>query len=129
MSLSKDVYSAGPFKNIFAQAVKVGNTLYISGQVGIKADGTPGADIVEQTQLAYANIQKVLAKYNADAQNIVDETWFTTDMKNLMKQSDAVFATRGEFYEGKAEVCQTLVEVSALVMPGLLLEIKCVAKL
>jgi len=129
MDISKDVYSAGPFKNIFAQAVKVDNTLYISGQVGIKADGTPGADIVEQTQLAYANIQQVLAKYNANAQNIVDETWFTTDMKNLMKQSDAVFATRGEFYEGKAEVCQTLVEVSALVMPGLLLEIKCVAKL
>ncbi len=129
MSISKDVYSAGPFKSIFAQAVKVDNTLYISGQVGIKADGTPGADIVEQTQLAYANILKVLNQYGASAHNIVDETWFTTNMKDLMKQSDAVFSTRGEFYEGAAEVCQTVVEVNALVMPGLLLEIKCVAKL
>ena len=129
MSISKDVYSAGPYKNIFAQAVKVGDTLYISGQVGVKPDGTPGANIVQQTQLAYANIQHVLAHYDACAQNIVDETWFTTDMKNLMKQNEAVFATRSEFYGGSSEVCQTLVEVSALVMPELLLEIKCIAKL
>ena len=129
MSISKDVYSAGPYKNIFAQAVKVGDTLYISGQVGVKPDGTPGADIVEQTQLAYANIQHVLKQYNATSQNIVDETWFATDVKDLMKQNEAVFATRGEFYGGSAQVCQTLVEVSALLMPQLLLEIKCVAKL
>jgi len=129
MSISKDVYRAGPFKNIFAQAVKVDNTLYISGQVGVKPDGTPGADIVEQTQLAYANIHHVLAQYDASAKNIVDETWFTTNMKDLMKQNTAVFATRGEFYQGSAQVCQTLVEVSALVMPELLLEIKCIAKL
>jgi len=129
MSISKDVYSAGPYKNIFAQAVKVGDTLYISGQVGIKADGTPGRNIVQQTQLAYANIHHVLAQYDASSQNIVDETWYTTDMKHLMNKNEAVFATRAEFYEGKAEVCQTLVEVSALVMPELLLEIKCVAKL
>ncbi len=129
MSISKEVYSAGPYNNIFAQAVKVGDTLYISGQVGVKPDGTPGANIVEQTQLAYANIQHVLKQFNAQAENIVDETWFTTNMKDLMKQNEAVFATRGEFYKGSAEVCQTLVEVSALVMPELLLEIKCVAKL
>ena len=129
MSISKEVYSAGPYKNIFAQAVKVGDTLYISGQVGVKPDGTPGANIVEQTQLAYANIQHVLKQFNLEAKNIVDETWFTTNMKDLMKQNEAVFATRGEFYQGSAEVCQTLVEVSALVMPDLLLEIKCVAKL
>jgi len=129
MSISKEVYSAGPYNNIFAQAVKVGDTLYISGQVGVKPDGTPGANIVEQTQLAYANIQHVLKQFNAQAENIVDETWFTTNMKDLMKQNEAVFATRGEFYGGSAEVCQTLVEVSALVMPELLLEIKCVAKL
>ncbi|MEH6346961.1 MAG: Rid family hydrolase [Bermanella sp.] len=129
MSISKEVYSAGPYKNIFAQAVKVGDTLYISGQVGVKPDGTPGANIVEQTQLAYANIQHVLKQFNLEAKNIVDETWFTTNMKDLMKQNEAVFASRGEFYQGSAEVCQTLVEVSALVMPELLLEIKCVAKL
>ena len=129
MAISKQVYSAGPYNNIFAQAVKVGDTLYISGQVGVKPDGTPGANIIEQTQLAYANIQHVLKQFDATSQNIVDETWFATDMKDLMKQSDAVFATRGEFYGGSAEVCQTLVQVGALVMPELLLEIKCVAEL
>jgi enamine deaminase RidA (YjgF/YER057c/UK114 family) len=129
MAIKKEVYSAGPYNNIYAQAVKVGDTLYISGQVGVKHDGTPGADIIEQTQLAYANIKHVLQQYDATSQNIIDETWFATDMKDLMKKSDAVFATRGEFYGGSAEVCQTVVEVSALLMPELMLEIKCVAKL
>jgi len=129
MMIQKEVYSAGPYNNIFAQAVKVDDTLYISGQVGVKPDGTPGANIIEQTQLAYANIQHVLKQFDAKAENIVDETWFATDMKDLMKQNEAVFATRGEFYGGSAQVCQTLVQVSALIMPELLLEIKCVAKL
>ncbi len=129
MAISKEVYSAGPYNNIYAQAVKVGDTLYISGQVGVKQDGTPGANIVEQTQLAYANIQHVLQQFDACAQNIVDETWFATDMKDLMKQNEAVFATRGEFYGDSAQVCQTLVQVSGLIMPELLLEIKCVARL
>ena len=129
MAISKEVYSAGPYNDIYAQAVKVDNTLYISGQVGVKHDGSPGANIVEQTQIAYANIKHVLQQFDASAQNIVDETWFATDMKDLMNQSEAVFAKRGEFYGGAAEVCQTLVQVTALVMPELLLEIKCVAKL
>lgn len=129
MAISKEVYSAGPYNNIYAQAVKVDDTLYISGQVGVKHDGSPGANIVEQTQLAYANIKHVLQQFDASAQNIVDETWFATDMKDLMKQSEDVFAKRSEFYGGAAEVCQTLVQVTALVMPELLLEIKCVAKL
>ena len=115
--------------NIYAQAIKVNDTLYISGQVGVKHDGTPGVDIVEQTQLAYGNIKHVLKQFSGNAHNIVDETWFTTDMKTLMTQSDAVFAIRGEFYGGAAQVCQTLVQVSGLVMPELLLEIKCIAKL
>jgi hypothetical protein len=50
-------------------------------------------------------------------------------MSELMANSDAVFGARAKAYGGIPEVCQTLVQVSALVLPELKLEIKCVAHL
>ncbi len=129
MTIEKQTYRSGPFKDIFAQGVKVGNVLHLSGQVGIDASGTAGADIATQTKLAYENIRHVLLKFGATMNNIVDETMFVTDMTELMANADDVFGARAEFYGGVPDVCQTLVQVSALVLPELKLEIKCVAHL
>jgi enamine deaminase RidA (YjgF/YER057c/UK114 family) len=46
-----------------------------------------------------------------------------------MANADPVFAVRNDAYSGSPEVCQTLVQVSALVMPELKIEIKCIAHL
>ena len=78
MTIEKQTYRSGPFKDIFAQGVKVGNALHLSGQVGIDASGTAGADIATQTKLAYENIRHVLLKFGATMNNIVDETMFVT---------------------------------------------------
>ena len=61
MTIEKQTYRSGPYKDLFAQGVKVGNTLYLAGQVGVDETGKPATDIVEQTKLAYANIGRVLA--------------------------------------------------------------------
>ncbi len=90
MSIEKQIFRSGPYKDIFAQGVKVGNVLYLSGQVGVDASGKPGADITEQTKLAYANIRNVLAEFGATMANIVDETMFVTDMAD-----DAMFRRSG----------------------------------
>lgn len=127
MTTEKQTYRSGPYKSLYAQGVKSGNTLYIAGQVGVDPSGKPGADIIEQTRLAYQNIQHVLEQFSASASDIVDETWFITDMKGCMKNSDAVFAARAEFFGLQPDVAQTLVEVGALVMPQLQIEIKCIA--
>ncbi|MGH1372270.1 MAG: RidA family protein [Cellvibrionaceae bacterium] len=129
MSITKESYRSGIYKNVFAQAVKVGNLLHISGQVGMDAKGKLGADLAEQTKIAYDNIQQVLSKFEATLDNIVDETMFVTDMGEFMKASESVLGARAEAYGGVPEVCQTLVQVSALVMPELKIEIKCVAQL
>lgn len=129
MSVEKQTYRSGPFKQVFAQGVKVGNVLYLAGQVGVDASGVAGADMTTQITLAYENIRRVLSKFDASLDNIVDETVFVTDMSELMASSDAVFAARAKAYGGIPEVCQTLVQVSALVLPELKLEIKCVAHL
>jgi len=128
MSIKKQSYRAGPYKNVFAQAVKTGNVIHVSGQVGMDAKGRLGADMVEQTEIAYANIKHVLSEMGASLDNIVDETMFVTDMDEFMSKGEAILGARATAYGGVPEVCQTVVQVTALVMPELRIEIKCVAQ-
>lgn len=129
MSIEKQTFRSGPYKDIFAQGVKVGNILYLAGQVGIDDEGNVGADITEQTKFAYSNIRKVLSEFGATMASIVDETIFVTDMGEAMSNADSIFAARLVAYGKIPEVSQTLIAVSALVMPKLKIEVKCVAHL
>ncbi|MCP3952228.1 MAG: RidA family protein, partial [Desulfobacterales bacterium] len=97
--------------------------------VGIDDAGTPGADIIAQTKFAYANIRKVLAEFDATMDNIVDETWFVTDVNEIMVNAETIFESRAGAYGGLPEVSQTLVQVAALILPELKIEIKCIAHL
>lgn len=111
----------------YAQAVKVGDTIYLAGQVSHDDDGSfVGVGNMEtQMRQAYANIQKVLAKYGATLANVVDEVLFVTDI-------DAAFAAavkcRREIFSGAPIVPSTLVQIERLAFPELMIEIKCVAK-
>ena len=127
MTIEKQTVRSGPFKDVFAQGVKVDNVIYLAGQVGIDAEGKAGVDIVEQTRFAYDNIRLVLEGFDAKLDNIVDETFYVTDIDEIRENAEAVFGVRAEAYGGQPEVSQTLVQVSALVLPQLKLEIKCVA--
>lgn len=127
MSIEKHTYRSGPYKNIFAQAVKTGNVIHVSGQVGMDSKGRLGADMVEQTEIAYANIKQVLSEMGANLADIVDETLFVTDMNEFMTKGEALMTARANAYGEVPEVCQTVVQVTALVMPELTIEIKCVA--
>ena len=59
----------------YAQAVKVRDTIYLSGQVSHDEEGNIVGfkDMEAQMRQAYANIQKVLAQYGATMDNIVNE--------------------------------------------------------
>lgn len=129
MTISKQTFRSGPYQDLIANGVKVGNVLYLSGQVGIDAAGVPADSIAEQARLAYVNIQEVLSEFGATMDNIVDETVFVTDMNEIMSNVESVYGMRAEAYGGLPEVCQTLVQVVALAMPELKIEIKCIAHL
>ena len=47
-------------------------------------DGNAPSDITEQTILAYNNIRTVLAEFGANMGNIVDETFYVTDVQEVM---------------------------------------------
>ena len=74
-------------------------------------------------------MQYVLEQFGADMSNIVDETIFVTDMEEFFAAVEAVYSARVEAYGGSPEACQTLIQVGALALPELKIEIKCTAHL
>jgi enamine deaminase RidA (YjgF/YER057c/UK114 family) len=127
MSLDKKLYRSGPYADLFSQGVQVGKALYMAGQVGTDAQGSAPASLVEQMSLAYGHVKEVLAQFGATMDNIVDETWFVTDIDDCMAQVEALFTERERLYGKAPEVAQTLVQVAGLVDPSFKIEIKCIA--
>jgi 2-iminobutanoate/2-iminopropanoate deaminase len=130
MTINKETKSLGmPWEKEYgyAQGVKVGDTIYLSGQVSHDDRGNIVGlgDMEVQMRQAYTNIQKVLAHYGATMDNIVDEILFVTDM-------DAAFAAavkcRQDVFSGTPVVASTIVQIQRLAFSDLMIEIKCVAK-
>ena len=127
MSIQKTLYRDGPYAALFSQGVQVGNTLHMAGQVGTDASGKAPESLVEQMKNAYRHVETVLKEFDCTMDNVVEETWFVTDMQECMTQVQELFAARQAIYGKPPEVAQTLVQVVALVDPSLKIEIKCVA--
>ncbi len=127
--MERKVFRSGPYAELIAQAVQVGDVIYLSGQVGVDEQGDAPDSLVAQTTLAYEHVKAVLAEFGATLHNVVEETVFVTDMAQTMAQVQEVFAARAAAYGGRPDVTQTLVAVSALVDPAFKIEIKCTAHL
>ena len=127
MALDKKLFRNGPYADLFSQGVQVGNTLHMAGQVGTDASGKAPASLVEQMKNAYQHVEAVLKEFDCTMDNVVEETWFVTDMHECMTQVQDLFAARQAIYRKPPEVAQTLVQVVALVDPSFKIEIKCVA--
>ncbi len=130
MTINKEAKALGmPWEQEYnySQAVKVGDTIYLSGQVSHDENGgiVGIGDMEAQMQQAYANIVKVLAQYDATIENVVDEVLFVTDME---KAYAAAAKCRRQIFSGAAVVASTIVQIERLAFPELLIEIKCIAK-
>ena len=127
MALDKKLFRNGPYADLFSQGVQVGNTLHMAGQVGTDASGRAPDSLVEQMKNAYQHVESVLKEFDCTMDNVVEETWFVTDMHECVTQVQDLFAARQAIYGKPPEVAQTLVQVVALVDPSFKIEIKCVA--
>lgn len=130
MAISKEAKSLGmPWEKEYgySQAVKVDNTIYVSGQVSHDDKGNivGHGNMEVQMRQAYENIEKVLAQYGATMDNIVDEILFVTDM-------DAAFAARvkcrQEVFSDNPVLASTIVQIQRLAFPDLMIEIRCICK-
>jgi enamine deaminase RidA (YjgF/YER057c/UK114 family) len=127
--MKKKLFRDGPYADFFSQGVQVGNILTLAGQLGTDAEGNTPEDIKGQMVNCYENIKSVLAEFDATIENIIDETWFVTDVDECMENVSEIFSEREKIYGCKPELSQTLIGTSALVAPNLKIEIKCIAYL
>ena len=118
---SPDVAPTGKF---FSQGVRVGDTIYVSGQVAFDKDGAVvgKGDMRAQTRMVMENIKSVLAQSNATIDDIVKVTMFITDMSKAGEAREV----RMEYFVTNPPA-STGVEVKALAHPDLLIEIEAIA--
>lgn len=66
-------------KNGYSAAIRSGDLLFASGQVGSREDGSPEPDYEAQVRLAFSNLEAVLNAAGCTFADIVDVTTFHTD--------------------------------------------------
>ena len=65
--------------NSYSAAIRSGDLLFVSGQVGTREDGSPEPDFGKQVQLAFDNLGEVLQAAGCTFDDIIDVTSFHTD--------------------------------------------------
>ena len=108
----------------FTDAVRAGNLLFVSGFVPVDGAGrlVGGDDVVAQVRQVFANLGAVLAAAGATFADVVKVTVYLTDIGDRAR----INPVRQEIF-GDSRPASTLVEVSALVVPGAKVEIDAVA--
>ena len=66
----------------YSAAIRSGDLLFVSGQVGSRSDGTPEPDFERQVRLAFENLKATLSAAGCTMDDIVDVTTFHTDPEN-----------------------------------------------
>lgn len=113
----------------YAQAVTIGNTLYISGTVSINDEGklVAAGDMSGQTRRIYEDLQRILAFHGVTFSEVIKEAIFTTDIDRFKKEAMPV---RAEFYQGHTlPASSAWLQVSRLAFSEFLVEIEAIAAL
>ena len=108
----------------YSQAVKAGNTIYVSGQVPL-VPGTgefAGDDIAAQAKQALTNISAILGAAGADMSNVVKTTVLLKDMADFTKMNEVYATFFTGTYPARAtyQVCalpkNALIEIEAVAV-------------
>jgi enamine deaminase RidA (YjgF/YER057c/UK114 family) len=123
-SAKKEIIDPGdrmhPLPWPYSHAVKIGNLLFVAGQVALDEElrligiGDPEA----QARQVWRNIQTVVEAAGGKVTDVVRVTTFLADASHL----DAVHRARREFFPDGGYPTATVVQVAALAAPGYLLE-------
>jgi enamine deaminase RidA (YjgF/YER057c/UK114 family) len=123
----------------YAQAVKVADTIYLSGQLSHDLAGKMVApapldakgriadhgNMGPQMARSYANAEILLKRYGATMANVVEEVLYVTDMEAAFAVAGSV---RAKAYGGVPVVASTILVTPRLAFKAQLIEIKMIAK-
>jgi 2-iminobutanoate/2-iminopropanoate deaminase len=108
----------------YTDAVRAGELLFVSGCVPVDGEGrlVGGDDIVAQARQVFANVGSILGAGGASFADVVKVTVYVTNIDDRVR----INPVRQEVF-GDTRPASTLVEVSALAIPGAKLEVEAVA--
>lgn len=105
----------------YSRAVRIGNRVVVAGTTGLLPDGSSaGPDAYVQAKRALEIIGAALEEAGASFADVVRTRMFVTD---IARDAEAVGRAHGEVFAG-IRPASTMVEVSALIRPELLVEIE-----
>ena len=107
----------------YSRAVRVGNVVEVAGTTAMDKDVLVGkGNAYEQSRFIIQKIEMALKDAGASLQDVVRTRIYVTDIT----QWEAIGRAHGEFFR-EIKPASTMVEVSALVSPDLLVEIEAIA--
>ena len=106
----------------YCHVVKAGGFIYLSGMVGMLADGTIPPDTVSQFEIALKSIDTCLRHAGGRPDQVVKVLVFMTDIS----ERGSINPIRQRYF-GEHKPASTLVEVKGLVDPRMKVEIEAVA--
>lgn len=83
-----EVPDAPPQNSTYSQAVRLGNTIYISGQLGTRRDGSLPESFPDQVQQALENVATVLKAAGSDLSLVAKVNIFITDFTRLREMNE-----------------------------------------
>ncbi len=109
-----------------SQGMRVGNTVYLSGQIAFDPDGNVVGvdDMGAQARQVFKNMRTVLAEAGATMEDVVKLTAFITDFSRYPDYG----AARAEAFPNNIPASST-VATPALVNPDLLVEVEAIAEI
>jgi enamine deaminase RidA (YjgF/YER057c/UK114 family) len=106
----------------YCHVVRADRHVYVSGAVGMRADGSVPEATVDQFRVAMETVDASLRQVGAKPRHVVKVTVFMTDIS----ERPLINPQRIEYF-GEHRPASTLVEVTKLVDPRLKVEIEAVA--
>jgi len=127
MTERRRISSGGPWETVagYSRAIVVGDSCWVAGTTDAGPDGSslhPG-DIAAQARAVLEIIERALAEAGFGLSDVVRTRMFVTDIA----RSAEVSAVHGAVF-GEIRPASTMVEVSALMNPSLLIEIEAEAR-
>ena len=111
-------------RNRYSPAIRSNGFLFVSGQVGSTADGSPEPDLEAQVRLAFNNLKAILAAADCSFDDVVDVTVFMVDPESTFER---IWSVVPEFWGSAPHPTLTAVGVTWLY--GFQFEIKVIARL